>query len=62
MHNNHWDVVGDSTSVESMSLKYYFTKSQAMQLCSMLEDEKIASYVTGFSSDEFLTPEKNDEY
>lgn len=62
LHNNHWDVVGDSTSVESMSLKYYFTKSQAMQLCSMLEDEKIASYVTGFSSDEFLTPEKNDEY
>lgn len=62
MHNNHWDVVGDSTSIESMSLKYYFTKSQATQFCSMLEDEKIASYVTGFSSDEFLTPETVDEY
>lgn len=53
IHNNHYDVVGDSTSQESMSLKYYFTKSQATQLCSFLEQEIIEKTIEKVYEDEY---------
>ncbi len=62
MHNDYWDLIGDSTTKDSLALKYYFTKAQASQLCSMLEQEKINSYLMGYSSDDFLTPESEDDY
>lgn len=62
MHNNHWDVVGDATSIESMSLKYYFTKAQALQFINSLEEKSITKLLLGYSSDEYLTPEEIDEY
>lgn len=62
MHNNHWDVVGDATSIESMSLKYYFTKAQALQFINYLEEENITKLLFGYSSDEYYTPQENDEY
>lgn len=62
MHNNHWDVVGDATSKESMSLKYYFTKAQALQFINSLEEKSITKLLLGYSSDEYLTPEEIDEY
>ena len=62
MHNNHWDVVGDATSKESMSLKYYFTKAQALQFINSLEENNITKLLLEYSSDEYLTPEEIDEY
>ena len=62
MHNNHWDVVGDATSIESMSLKYYFTKAQALQFINSLEEDNIKKLLLGYSSDEYFIPQENDEY
>lgn len=62
MHNNHWDVVGDATSIESMSLKYYFTKAQALQFINSLEEDNIKKFLLGYSSDEYFIPQENDEY
>ena len=62
MHNNHWDVVGDATSIESMSLKYYFTKAQALQFINYLEEDNITKLLYGYSSDEYYIPQENDEY
>ena len=62
MHNNHWDVVGDATSIESMSLKYYFTKAQALQFINYLEEDNITKLLFGYSSDEYYIPQENDEY
>ena len=62
MHNNHWDVVGDATSIESMSLKYYFTKAQALQFINSLEEDNIKKLLLGYSSYEYFIPQENDEY
>lgn len=62
MHNNHWNVVGDATSIESMSLKYYFTKAQALQFINSLEEDNIKKLLLGYSSDEYFIPQENDEY
>ena len=43
--NDYYDVVGDSTTRESMTIKYFFTKAQAKDLVTMLSDEKLAEYL-----------------
>lgn len=43
LENKYYDIVGDTTSKESMMLKYYFTKAQVKELLSMITDEKINS-------------------
>ena len=57
--NNYYDVVGESTTVESLGLKYYLTKAQAKQLTDMLSEEKISEYL-GISKP--FIPVENDEY
>ena len=53
VHNNHYDIVGDSTSKESLSLKYFFTKSQALQLCSFLEQKITSETMDIVNADEY---------
>lgn len=53
VHNNHYDIVGDSTSKESLSLKYFFTKSQALQLCSFLEQKITSETMDVVNADEY---------
>ncbi|MCR4579350.1 MAG: hypothetical protein K5681_03285 [Treponema sp.] len=57
--NDYYDVAGESTTRESMNLKYYFTKAQAKELVNMLSDEKLQEYL-GFTKP--FKPEEADEY
>lgn len=57
--NDYYDVVGDSTTRESLSLKYYFTKAQARALVEMLSDEALADYL-GVTKP--FIPVESDEY
>ena len=45
-----------------MSLKYYFTKAQALQFINSLEEDNIKKLLLGYSSDEYFIPQENDEY
>lgn len=69
-YNDYYDVAGDSTTRESMNLKYYFTKAQMKELLSMIDEEVIANALFEDSSssmedaysdtDEYLSPESED--
>lgn len=39
--NNYYDVVKESTSRESMRIKYYFTKAQLNELLTMIDEDRI---------------------
>lgn len=44
VHNNHYDVVGNSAVSESLPLKYYFNKELAKDLIEKLSDENVSRY------------------
>jgi len=46
--NEHYKVVGDSTSRESMCLKYYFTKAQMRDLLERISTTKINEALTEY--------------
>ena len=58
--NEFFEVVGDSTTRESMALKFYFTKSQAKQLAAFLSNEVIYKALT--DAKVIFIPTQADEY
>lgn len=62
LKNDHYDVVGDSTTRESITLKYHFTKAQAAELIENLKDENILKFLETYSSDTYQKPATTDEY
>ena len=58
--NDYYERAGESTNRESMSIRFYFTRSQARQLIELLSDESIASQITGTSINQ--APTEADEY
>lgn len=59
VQNDYYEYVGDSTTRESMSVKYYFTKAQARDLVTMLSDENLSQYL-GLTKK--IVPVEADEY
>ncbi len=62
LKNDHYDDVGDSTTRESITLKYYFTKAQAAELVEYLKDENILKFLETYSSDSYPKPATTDDY
>lgn len=58
--NDYYDIAGDSTSRESLQLKYYFTKAQAKALVERTSDSYIRKILTG--TNELPEPTAADEY
>ena len=59
VQNDYYEYAGESTTRESMSVKYYFTKAQARDLVTMLSDENLSQYL-GLTKK--IVPVEADEY
>ena len=59
IQNNYYEVVGESTTRESLNLKYLFTKAQAQELVRLLSEDKISEYL-GLTKP--MISVENDEY
>lgn len=60
LYNEYYDIVGESTSRESMMIKYYFTKAQLNELVDMISEDKIAAQLYGVL--DFVEDVESDEY
>ena len=58
--NKYYERAGESTTRESMTLRYYFTRSQIKQLLELISEENIASQLS--DSTLYTTPTEADEY
>lgn len=58
--NDYYKRAGESTTRESMQLRYYFTRSQLRQLISVLSEENIAAQFE--DTNYFQEPTEADEY
>ena len=59
-HNDHYDLIGEATSKESLRLKYYFTKAQAKALVDFLAEDNIKQYIDQENS--YLLNAESDDY
>lgn len=60
LYNDHYDIVGDTTSKESLRLKYHFTKAQAKDLVDFLTEDNIKQYCSEDNS--YLLNSESDFY
>ena len=58
--NKYYERAGDATTRESMTLRYYFTRSQLRLFLDLISEEKIAEQLAG--SNYFIPATEADEY
>lgn len=62
IYNDYYDIVGDATTRESMTVKYYFTKAQMKDLLNALNEENITNMYNEYYNINILAPAEFDEY
>ena len=62
VENEYYKIVGESTTRESLRLKFYFTKAQMKDLLSMISDEKITEIIKSYYSETFENQGIEDSY
>lgn len=60
--NEYYNLVGDTTSTESMNVKYYFTKSQMKDLLNALSEDNITTYYNEYFNKIIIEPATSDDY
>ncbi len=59
---NNYSEITDTVSRESLSLTYYMTKAQALQLAALLSDESTDTVLQGYLQDNFTETFSSDDY
>lgn len=60
VHNDYFDIVGDSVSRESMRIKFFFTKAQISELISMISEDYVDQVLSEFYNSDFTNFNEDD--
>lgn len=62
MHNEYFDIVGDSVSKDSMRIKFFLTKSQLNDLVTTLSEDNINEVLTDYFDTKYFKSAETDIY
>lgn len=62
IHNDYYEIAGDATTTDSMTVKFYFTKAQMKDLFDALTEENIANIYNEYYNANIILPATSDEY